>query len=265
MEGGCRVAVIIPARLESRRLPRKLLLPLGGRPVLACTHARAAAATGICGVWVATDSDEIEQAARAFGAQVLRTGVHSSGSDRVGAALECLQPTPDAVINLQGDEALLDPAAISRVAAALGDSDEAVVTCGAPLPSEEAWRAREVVKVVLRGDDRALYFSRAPIPGAARAADDAGWQSRWVLQHVGIYGYPVRLLRRFLRLPATPLERIESLEQLRMLEAGIPLRVIRLAHATVAIDTSADLRRARAAVGDAGAQDRETEGRADRE
>lgn len=245
MDSARRVAVIIPARLESTRLPRKLLAPLAGKTVLEWAWSRAMAARGIAGVWVATDSEQIASVALAFGAAVLRTGDQPSGSDRVGAALRQLEPQPDAVINLQGDEVLLEPEAITQVAAALAVWPGEIVTCGAPLPSQADWEDPGVVKVVVTASGRALYFSRAAVPGVPRGVAQAAWSRGLVLQHLGIYGYPVAVLARFLELPPTALEQVESLEQLRALEAGIPIRVMRLAQARPAVDTPADLERVR--------------------
>ncbi len=237
------LAVIIPARLGSTRFPGKLLASIAGRTVLEWTWHQVCRAHLDARIWIATDSDEIAQAALGFGAAVLRTGRHDSGSDRVGAAAAQISPPPGWVINVQGDEPLLDPRAVSRVALTLREDPQAIVTCAAPLTSFEDWLDPSVVKVVCSGDGRALYFSRQPIPGshAAPSREAFAWVRRLVWRHVGIYGYPLRTLRRYLALPHSPLEEIECLEQLRALEAGIPIRVIMLERAAPAVDTPQDL------------------------
>jgi 3-deoxy-manno-octulosonate cytidylyltransferase (CMP-KDO synthetase) len=245
-----RLAVVIPARLDSTRFPAKLLQPVAGRTVLEWTWSRARAARGVDGVWIATDSDEIARAAAAFGAAVVRTGACASGSDRVAEALAAIRPAPRFVIDLQGDEPLIDPAAITRVAETLRASGEAIVTCGAPLSTFEDWVDPDVVKVVCAPDGRALLFSRLPIPGTRGRPDPAAFARvrSLVMQHVGLYGFPSGLLRRFLALSRSRLEEIEGLEQWRAMEAGIAVRVVAIEWAAPSIDTPADLERARAAL-----------------
>jgi 3-deoxy-manno-octulosonate cytidylyltransferase (CMP-KDO synthetase) len=243
-------AVIIPARLLSTRFPGKLLHEVAGRSLLEWSYRRARAATGPCGVWIATDSPEIAQVASRFGASVVHTGEHASGSDRVAAAATQLWPQPQAVINLQADEPLIDPALITRVCAALENPDTVspeIVTGGARFQSEQDWRDPGVVKVVCTTEGRALYFSRAPIPFSRDDALQMQFRSvqNHVLSHIGLYGYPFDLLQRIVAAPRSALERLESLEQMRALEMGIPIRVIEFAAAVGGVDTPADLERVR--------------------
>ncbi|MCK4304869.1 MAG: 3-deoxy-manno-octulosonate cytidylyltransferase [Candidatus Eisenbacteria sp.] len=239
------MALVIPARLEATRFPRKLLHQIAGRSILEWTWRRAGEVAGLCGVWVATDSDEIAREAGAFGALVLRTQAHRSGTDRVGAAVRQIRPAPRWVVNLQGDEPLVDPRTIGRLCDTLRATDDEMVTCGAPVSSLDEWRDPSVVKVVCSADGRALYFSRAPIPGSQRGGDKDAFVSLrpLILAHVGIYGYPAGVLERLLALPGTPLEQAESLEQLRALEAGIPIRVVRVDGGGHGVDTKEDLLR----------------------
>jgi 3-deoxy-manno-octulosonate cytidylyltransferase (CMP-KDO synthetase) len=239
------LAIIIPARLHSTRLPRKLLIEIAGRSVLEWTWRRARAAGVGGGVWIAWDSPEIAAAVREFGGAGLATGAQRSGTDRVAAAAELLSPPPRWVINLQGDEPLIEPEAIRSVAARLCEDGAAIVTAAAPLGSPAEWADPAVVKVVCKASGEALYFSRRPIPGVPRVGGEADFDRvrEVALQHVGIYGFSLELLRRFVRLPPSPLAEIESLEQLRALEAGIPIQVVRLARAEPAVDTAADLSR----------------------
>ncbi|MCK4412568.1 MAG: 3-deoxy-manno-octulosonate cytidylyltransferase [Candidatus Eisenbacteria sp.] len=241
------LAIVIPARLDSSRIPRKLLLSAAGRTILEWTYRRAVAACRAEAVWVATDSDEIAATVTGFGGQVLRTGAHPSGTHRVAAAVAQLAEPPDGVINLQGDEPLIDPGTIVKVAERLRGGAPSIVTCGAPLRSLAEWRDPSVVKVVCRADGTALYFSRQPIPGSRAGTGEEGFalaRGR-VYQHVGIYGFPTPLLARFARLEATPLAEIEGLEQLRALEAGLSIEVVPIEAAVPAVDTPGDLERVR--------------------
>jgi 3-deoxy-manno-octulosonate cytidylyltransferase (CMP-KDO synthetase) len=245
-----RLAIVIPARLDSSRFPAKLLRRVAGRTILEWTWSRAVAARGATGVWIATDSAEIELEAIAFGAPVIRTGACATGTDRVAAAIDSIRPAPRWVIDLQGDEPRIEPTVIERVAERLRGVDEAIVTCGSPLASYEDWIDPDVVKVVSAADGRALSFSRLPIPGTRARPDPAAFAAvrGLVLQHIGLYGFPCGLLRRFLALSPTKLEVVEGLEQWRALEAGIPILVVPVEWSAPSIDTPADLERARPAL-----------------
>jgi 3-deoxy-manno-octulosonate cytidylyltransferase (CMP-KDO synthetase) len=238
-------AIVIPARLDATRFPGKLLHRIAGRSILEWTWRRAREVAGISGVWVATDSDEIAREASAFGAPVLRTQAHRSGTDRVGAAVRQIRPAPRWVVNLQGDEPLVAPRTIARLCDTLRATDEEMVTCAAPVSSLDEWRDPNVAKVVCSADGRALYFSRAPIPASKRGVDKEAFATLRLLPlaHVGIYGYPASVLERLLALPAAPLEQAESLEQLRALEAGIPIRVVHVDVGGYGVDTPQDLLR----------------------
>ncbi|MBM3318152.1 MAG: 3-deoxy-manno-octulosonate cytidylyltransferase [Candidatus Eisenbacteria bacterium] len=237
------LAVIIPARLASTRLPRKLLALAAGRPILEWTWRRACLACGPDAVWIATDSDEIASAAASFGARVVPTGEHRCGTERVAEAATRLSPTPEWVINLQGDEPLVELGTLRALARALSCDPGSIATCGAPLESPAAWLDPAVVKVVDAADGRILYFSRAPVPGTREGGGAEAFVrvSRRVRRHIGIYGFPRALLARFVTLAPAPLEEAESLEQMRAIEAGLPMRLVRVAAAPPAVDTPADL------------------------
>jgi len=245
-----RLAILIPARLESSRFPGKLLQSVAGRSVLEWTWSRAVAAVGQESVWIATDSAEIARTVAGFGGAVLRTGPCASGTDRVGAALNAIAPAPRWVINLQGDEPLMEPAVILKVAERLRRTDDAIVTCASPLACYEDWIDPAVVKVISAPDGRALCFSRLPIPGTRAPRGPAAFAAvrGRVRQHIGLYGFPAGLLQRFLALSPTELEAAEGLEQWRALEAGIPILVVPVDWSAPAIDTPADLERARPAL-----------------
>lgn len=242
------LAVVIPARLGSTRFPGKLLRKVAGRSVLEWTWSRARCVEGLSGIWIATDSEEIAAEAANFGGSVLHTGSHPSGTDRVGAAVDQIAPRPQWVVNLQGDEPLVDPGTIASLCDALRRGKDEVITCATALRTYDEWVDPAVVKVVCAADGQALYFSRAPIPASAAGPRPEAFEQVRALAraHIGIYGYPAGLLQRLLSLPPSPLERAESLEQLRALEAAIPIRVLQVEDGGCSIDTPEDLLRVQA-------------------
>ncbi len=234
-----RIAVIIPARYGAQRFPGKPLADLAGSPLVAHVVERALRAGGVHAVAVATDDERIARAAEKAGAIAIMTGEAATGTDRVAAAARKLSPRADVVVNLQGDEPLIEPGAIEALVRAMSDGVE-MGTLARPLDPEELERP-QVVKVVtdLAGD--ALYFSRAPIPH--RRAGGASLAAR---AHVGIYAFTASFLETFASLPPGRLESEESLEQLRALEHGHRIRVADTDYRGFGIDTPEDLERARA-------------------
>jgi 3-deoxy-manno-octulosonate cytidylyltransferase (CMP-KDO synthetase) len=210
--------VLIPARLESSRLPEKALADLAGRPMIVRVFERACQC-GALSVHVATDSDRIAETVRGFGGRVVMTGTnHDSGTSRLAEATARLGfRDDDIVVNVQGDEPALPPACVDQVASLLAATPDAeIATLWAELDTCEQWLDPNTVKVVLDGRGSALYFSRAPIP----ARRDGDWPSGLARRHIGLYAYRVGALRQWSTLPPSALEAIESLEQLRALEAG---------------------------------------------
>jgi 3-deoxy-manno-octulosonate cytidylyltransferase (CMP-KDO synthetase) len=252
--GGCvnglqAFIVAIPARYGSTRLPGKPLRLLGGEPLIAHV-ARRARAAGAAQVVVATDDARVVAALADANIEVCLTRAdHASGSDRLAECAATLDWPDDAVVvNLQGDEPFAPAAGIDAVARALVEDGADMATLAAPIESAQDWFDPNCVKVVrdLRG--RALYFSRAPVPWVrdALARDrtniPAGLE---VLRHIGIYAYRAGFLKAFARLPPTPLERAESLEQLRALEHGHAIAVrITPEVFPPGVDTEEDLARA---------------------
>jgi len=240
-----RFNIVIPARLGSTRLARKVLRPLAGKPMVQWTW-EAARGAGAEQVLIATDDTEVLSACHAFGADARLTAAeHQSGTDRVNE-IATAQRWPDdtIVVNLQGDEPLMPPALIREAAQLLAaDPGAAIATLAHPLHTREEWLNPNFVKVVLDAAGRALYFSRAPIPWqrdgvAAESPLPAGLAFR----HIGLYAYRVGALRRFSALPPSPLEQCEALEQLRALSHGLPIRVgITEAPPPRGVDTEADL------------------------
>jgi 3-deoxy-manno-octulosonate cytidylyltransferase (CMP-KDO synthetase) len=234
-----RVAVIIPARWGAQRFPGKPLADLAGRPLVAHVVERARRARGVDVVAVATDDDRIARAAEAAGAAAILTGPAATGTDRVAEAARKLAPAADVVVNLQGDEPLIEPEAIETLVKAMAGGAE-MGTLARPLAAGELERS-QVVKVVTDLSGDALYFSRAPIPHRR-----AGGESPLARAHVGIYAFTAAFLQRFASLPPGRLEAEESLEQLRALEHGHRIRVADTAYRGFGIDTPEDLERARA-------------------
>jgi 3-deoxy-manno-octulosonate cytidylyltransferase (CMP-KDO synthetase) len=223
------------------------LADIAGQPMIVRVAAAARRAQSD-GVWVAADDERIAAAVRSHGFEAVMTREdHASGTDRIAEVAERLQwDDADIVVNVQGDEPLLDPAVIDAVAGALqGDPDAAMATAAHPLNSVDDFFNPNVVKVVCDVRGRALYFSRAPIPwdrdrfAAGRDMLPADLPAR---RHIGLYAYRAGFLRRFGRLQASPLERCESLEQLRALWHGYPIQVVGLDHPPApGVDTPEDL------------------------
>ena len=236
--------VIIPARLAATRLPNKPLAMIGGAPMIVHVLRRAQEA-GIGPVAVACGDQAIADAVqKAGGTAVLTDPALPSGSDRVHAAVQMLDPDGrhDVVINLQGDLPSLPPDFLHAVMAPLNDPAIGIATLAAPITTAAEAASPSVVKCVCAfrpGEDtaRALYFSRAAIP----------WGDGPLWHHIGIYAYRRDALARFVALPQSLLEQREKLEQLRALEAGMIMGVARVAHAPFGVDTPEDLERARQA------------------
>ncbi len=240
-----RTLAVIPARLGASRLPRKPLRLLAGIPVVVRVHERVAALALADRVVVATDSEEIaHQVRRAGGEAALTRDDHQSGTDRVAEVAGRREYAGyDVILNVQGDEPFLSAAAARGALAQVGRH-------GFPLGTAAAHAARavlaspDIVKVVAADDGAAMYFSRASIPFLRDAADGEALDGR-VLHHVGVYAYTPAALAQWVALPPHPLERIERLEQLRPLAAGIRMGVAIIAAVPRGgIDTEADLDRA---------------------
>ena len=240
--------VAIPARYAASRLPGKPLRLIGGEPMVLHV-ARRALAAGAREVWVATDDARIAEALNGSGVQVAMTSAdHQSGTDRLAECARIAGWADDTiVVNLQGDEPFAPADGIACVARTVADSGAGIATLAAPIDDIEILLDPNAVKVVLAANGDALYFSRAPVPWPrdAFARDRMAMpQGRW-LRHIGIYGYRVSALRAFAALSPGTLERTESLEQLRALEAGWRIAVA-LAPSPFppGVDTPEDLARA---------------------
>lgn len=229
---------VVPARLGSTRLPEKMLADLAGQPLVVRTAQGALASGAFARVIVATDHERIAAAVRAAGLEAMLTDpAHPSGSARVAEVAR--RTDGQLFVNIQGDEPLVDGEGLRRLVAAFADPAVAMGTLWFPLRPEDEDNPN-AVKVVADAAGNALYFSRSLIPHP-RSRD--GFRPR---RHVGVYGYRREVLLRLMDLPPTDLERVESLEQLRALYHGIPIRLVEAARDSVGVDTQADLDRVRA-------------------
>lgn len=256
---------IIPARLASSRLPGKMLLADTGKPLIQYAWEAASRAQTLDEVIIATDSPEIAEAARSFGARAEITGEHPSGSDRIAEVVRRCCQDAGIVLNLQGDEPEMQPASIDRLVSTLKSRpDVEMATLASPIVDTATLLDRSCVKVVCAADGRALYFSRLPIPCyrdgephdlmraemplarevGEEVCDDrfTSGNSPWLL-HLGIYAYRREFLLALTQMPQSRLEKLESLEQLRALEAGAAILVSVVRHRSVGIDTAADYAR----------------------
>jgi 3-deoxy-manno-octulosonate cytidylyltransferase (CMP-KDO synthetase) len=241
--------IVIPARLAATRLPGKPLLPINGRPLIQwvwdCARASRAAS-----ITIATDDEQIRTVASSFGADVMLTArEHASGTDRIAEVVRARGLEPgEIVVNLQGDEPLTPPTVLDEVAQALAERAAVdIATVAGPIESLEEFLDPSCVKAVCAPDGSALYFSRAPVPWPRDQAVDgrpASFAGAW--RHIGIYAYRAGSLLRFAAWPPTPLEVAEKLEQLRALEHGMRIHVVKLAVALPAgVDTPEDLDKVR--------------------
>jgi 3-deoxy-manno-octulosonate cytidylyltransferase (CMP-KDO synthetase) len=257
-----KTIAIIPARYKSTRLPGKPLLDLAGKPVIQHVYERTLEARTVGRVIVATDDERILSAVTAFGGEALMTSSsHETGTDRIAEAARSFDA--EIVVNVQGDEPLIDPATIdAAVRPLLDDRTLLMSTTCEPLGRAEDLFNPNVVKVVMDESGKALYFSRAPVPFPRAACQDPQWtgfnpqalieslQKEPQLlglyrKHTGLYVYRRNFLLEFTTWPRTALERAESLEQLRALERGHRIHVVAVERSSIGIDTLADLARAR--------------------
>jgi 3-deoxy-manno-octulosonate cytidylyltransferase (CMP-KDO synthetase) len=240
-----RVYGIVPARLQSSRLPRKLLLADTGKPLLQYTWEQACRAKSLAAVIVATDSDEIARAVRGFGGRVEMTGEHPSGTDRVAEVVRRGSRDAQIVVNIQGDEPEIDPSHIDLLVKTLSDHPKVEMsTLATPITSRQELDDNSCNKVVCADDGRALYFSRSTIPYVRDAVWDELLQtnSPWLL-HLGLYAYRAEFLLKLAKLPPSRLEKLEKLEQLRVLEMGANIQVAVVRQRSVGIDTPDDYAR----------------------
>ena len=239
-----KTAIIVPCRLESTRFPRKLLHAIRGKPLVLWVAERIAAQAPEFPLWFAVDHDLLRVPLAAAGFQTILTApTHQSGTDRLAEANRTVHA--DFVINVQADEPLVTGAQIRRLAELIA-GPVAMATLATPFRTAADFANPNQVKVVVRNDGRALYFSRSPVPYArdrTGAVDDAWVAAHPCYRHLGLYAYKADLLERFAKLPVGRLEQIEKLEQLRVLENGYDIAVGFTADPTIGVDTLEDAAR----------------------
>jgi 3-deoxy-manno-octulosonate cytidylyltransferase (CMP-KDO synthetase) len=235
-----KTAIVIPARYASRRLPGKPLLRQTGKYLIQHVYERACKSKRASSVVVATDDPRILTAVQSFGGQVVLTRRdHPSGTDRVAEASRSLDA--DVIVNLQGDEPLIDPDALDRLPELLErDPFADMATLAVPLQSLEQYHDPGCVKVAIDAQGRALYFSRAPIPFVRDGQPDLTARPARFLQHLGLYAYRRDFLFQLATLPPEPLEQLEKLEQLRVLALGKSILVGIVEHTSIGVDTYDD-------------------------
>ena len=255
-----KCVVAVPARLQSSRLPNKVLAEIGGKPMIQRVLERCRESTAVDTVVLCTDSQELQQRAEAWGFPVLMTAEScSSGSERIASVADALMAIAwgdatqaadqTAVINVQGDQPFIDPQVIDAMAAEFRRLDPvpAVVTPVYGLKPETVHNPN-VVKTLLAHDGRALYFSRSAIPHV-RDVDPSEWHRHTTFWgHVGMYGFRGDVLAAWNQLPASPLEDLERLEQLRLIEAGLTIATFEVQGTSLSVDTAEQLEQARAMV-----------------
>jgi 3-deoxy-manno-octulosonate cytidylyltransferase (CMP-KDO synthetase) len=242
---------IVPARYASTRFPGKPLALIAGKSLIERVVEQCRKARSLSEVIVATDDERIRDAAEKFCRVAMTRSDHPSGSDRIAeVAARCRS---DAVVNIQGDEPLIDPAVIDAVAGAL--AGEEMSTAATPVGNPAEYDNPNVVKVVVSAAGRALYFSRRTIPYLREAASRPVSEQLAAfpfLKHLGIYGYRRETLLRLVKYPVSPLEAAEKLEQLRALENGIPIGVVKVEYDSVGVDVPEDVRRVENLIATAG-------------
>jgi len=225
-----KAVIVIPARWASSRFPGKPLAMIAGVSLIQRVYERAARASRASAVYVATDDDRIASHVASFGGRFVRPeGEFQSGTDRIAASLDLLSEDYAQVINVQGDEPLIDIDSIGAVIQVLQETDVDMATLASRIEHDHERQSRDVVKVVTALSGDALYFSRLPLPGAQR--------------HIGMYGYQTNVLKTLASLAPSPLELAESLEQLRALQNGFKIRVVQTTRPHLGVDRPEDVAR----------------------
>ena len=234
---------IIPARYASSRFPGKPLAVLGGKYVIQRVYETVSSV--LDEAYVATDDQRIFDAVIAFGGKAVMTRTdHKSGTDRIEEAAEKLATDADVIVNIQGDEPFIQPSQIETICHCFDDENTEIATLGKPFESMEAVKNPNSPKIVTDNNGYAMYFSRSVIP-YVRGKEESEWLANFpYLKHLGIYAYKCKVLKEITKLPQSPLEIAESLEQLRWLQNGYKIKVGRTDIETVGIDTPEDLTRA---------------------
>ena len=235
--------IVIPARLDSSRLPKKVLLDLKGKTVIQRVYEQCLKVKNIDGVYIATDSTEIEGVCRSFTDHIILTkSSHQSGTDRIGEAVSGIDC--DIVVNVQGDEPFIDPNLIEELVHSFDHDQVSMASAMSKIENIKDLQDPNVVKVVVDTQNNAIYFSRAPIPFPRDHQEiiysNEELKKHNFFRHIGIYGYQKDFLAKYIKMEQTNLEKLEKLEQLRVIENGFKIKMIEAATSLIGIDTQED-------------------------
>jgi 3-deoxy-manno-octulosonate cytidylyltransferase (CMP-KDO synthetase) len=235
--------IVIPARIDSSRLPKKVLLDLKGRTVIQRVYEQCLKVANIDAVYIATDSNEIKEVCNSFTDDVIITkSTHQSGTDRIGEAVALIDC--DIVINVQGDEPFIDPTLIEELVNSFENSEISMSSAMSKIDDVNDLQNRNVVKVTVDNQNNALYFSRSLIPFPRDHKEllisNKELEKFPVYRHIGIYGYRKEFLLDYIKMNQSYLEKVEKLEQLRALENGFKIKMIEAKHSLSGIDTQED-------------------------
>lgn len=237
-----KTTAIIPARFDSSRLPRKVLADINGHPLIWHVWHRARQAKSIYQIYIAADSEEVKQVAESFSAQVIMTSPEcQSGTERIASILDQLDA--DLILNVQGDEPLIDPTMLDALIEQWQSAPCDLITLVFPIKTLEELQSPNVVKVARAADGRAVYFSRSPIPFLRNYPLESWLNHGTFWGHIGVYGYSRDTLSQYYNLPSSPLEASERLEQLRFLEAGYRIQTVETNYHPISVDVAEDLER----------------------
>jgi 3-deoxy-manno-octulosonate cytidylyltransferase (CMP-KDO synthetase) len=234
---------IIPARYASTRFPGKPLVNIAGKSMIQRVYEQAKKCAQLSEVMVATDDNRIfEHVLNLGGKAVMTSSTHQSGTDRC-AEVAGKHPEYDVIINIQGDEPYIDPEQISKLISCFNDTDTQIATLIKKISNEQELHNVNSPKVIINKNSEAIYFSRSPLPHI-RSQEPQNWLQHFTYyKHIGIYGYRADVLKQITKLPVSPLEKAESLEQLRWVENGYKIKVAETEIETIAIDTPEDLKK----------------------
>lgn len=236
-----KTIVVIPARLNSTRLPNKVLLDLGGKPLIQRVYEKCCEGIAKENIWIACDDESVKETCLSFTEQVVMTNKdHQSGTDRIAEAVVYLEA--DIIVNVQGDEPFFDPSIISKLSNSIKKSGAPMSSVYAEVSIMEELNNPNLVKVVINVNDYAVYFSRFPIPYVREEVD---FDLAFFKKHIGIYAYRKDFLLQYTQLPVSALERMEKLEQLRAIENGFSILMVKAESFEKGIDTLEDLENAR--------------------
>jgi len=238
-----KILGIIPARYASTRFPGKPLVDIAGKSMIQRVYEQAKKCAQLSEVIVATDDDRIFEHVQAFGGKAIMTSsAHQSGTDRCAEVAEKYTEY-DVIINIQGDEPYIDPEQIGKLISCFNESATQIATLIKKISTEQELLNTNSPKVIINKNSEAIYFSRSPLPHI-RGQEPQNWLQHFTyFKHIGIYGYRADILKQITKLPVSPLEKAESLEQLRWIENGYKIKVAETEIETIAIDTPEDLKK----------------------